>query len=89
MAGLVNNSHQIQCVDDFQNLINTPLRGTINAIRWKRKLAGDFSEIVENLLLLDITATYLSDVPAGYLLDVTSRYLLDITPRYLSDITAK
>lgn len=51
MAGLVDNSHQIQCVNDFQNLINTPLRGDINAIRWKRKLAGDFAEIVEKVVL--------------------------------------
>ena len=51
MADLINNTNQIHGVDDFKNLINTPFRGPINAIRWKRTLVGDFSEIVEKVAL--------------------------------------
>jgi hypothetical protein len=52
--------NQIQQVANFQDLISTPFHGEMNAICWKRKLIGDFSEIVnavqlsENMEELDV-----------------------------------
>ena len=59
---MINLSHaeqQIHCVTNFKDLVSTPFYGAINAICWSRKLAGDFSEIVnkiavqENIAILD------------------------------------
>lgn len=59
---MINLSHaeqQIHCVTNFEELVSTPFYGAINAICWSRKLAGDFSEIVnkiavqENIAILD------------------------------------
>lgn len=51
---------QIHQVTNFQNLVSTPFHGEMNAICWKRELAGDFSEIIqkvklneENIVVLD------------------------------------
>lgn len=44
-----NRSHtenQIQYVTNFQDFVSASFHGKINAICWKRELAGDFSEIV-------------------------------------------
>jgi hypothetical protein len=41
--------HQIHCVTNFQDLVDTPFNGEMNAICWARKLTGDFSEIVNKL----------------------------------------
>ena len=49
MGDITKTSHQIQCVDDFKDLISTPFHEDINAICWNRNLIGDFSEIVEKL----------------------------------------
>lgn len=38
-------------VSSFQDLVAAPFKGTINAICWARKLAGDFAEIVEKIEL--------------------------------------
>ena len=43
--------NQIQCVTNFQDLVSTPFKGKVNAMAWARKLAGDFSEIVEKVEL--------------------------------------
>ncbi len=45
-------SAQIQSLSSFQELISTPFRGEINAICWSRKLSGNFSEIIEKLVLV-------------------------------------
>ena len=42
---------QIQCVESFDDLINTPYHENINAICWKRNLIGDFSEIAQKVSL--------------------------------------
>lgn len=59
---MINSSptkNQIQCATNFNELVNTPFYGEINAVYWKRELKGDFSEIVkkvnviENITVLD------------------------------------
>ena len=42
----MNNTKSIK---SFQELITTPFSGAINAFYWKRKLVGDFSEIVQKI----------------------------------------
>lgn len=41
----------INSVANFHDLVSTPFAGEINAICWARELQGDFSEIVEKLIL--------------------------------------
>lgn len=41
----------INSVANFHDLVSTPFAGEINAICWARDLQGDFSEIVEKLIL--------------------------------------
>jgi hypothetical protein len=41
----------INRVTNFHDLVSTPFAGEINAICWARELQGDFSEIVEKLIL--------------------------------------
>jgi hypothetical protein len=41
--------HQIHCVTNFQDLLDTTFKGEMNAICWTRKLTDDFSEIVNKL----------------------------------------
>lgn len=41
----------INRVANFHDLVSTPFAGEINAICWARDLQGDFSEIVEKLIL--------------------------------------
>ncbi len=59
MINLSKAEYQIQCVENFQDLVSTPFHGAINAICWTRKLTGDFVEIVnkvslkENMEVLD------------------------------------
>jgi len=59
MIDLSSAENQIQSVTNFQKLVSTPFHGEINALCWKRKLIGDFSEIVrkvtfnENMTTLD------------------------------------
>jgi hypothetical protein len=51
MIDLTQAENQIHIVENFQDLISTPFRGTINAICWSRNLIGDFAEIVEKVAL--------------------------------------
>lgn len=45
-----SSSHsQIQIVGNFQDLIATPFSGEMNAMCWKRKLIGDFEELVNQV----------------------------------------
>lgn len=45
-----SSSHsQIQVVGNFQDLIATPFSGEMNAMCWKRKLIGDFEELVNQV----------------------------------------
>lgn len=46
------NKH-IQFVSSFNDLISTNFHGNINVIGWKREIKGDFSEIVQQLILVD------------------------------------
>lgn len=55
-----NLKPQVHQVANFHDLVSTPFHGEMNAICWKRELAGDFSEIVskvelneENIVVLD------------------------------------
>lgn len=45
--------HQIHTVTNFQDLVSTPFNGVINALCWPRNLTGDFSEIVEKVVLTE------------------------------------
>lgn len=42
---------RVKVVGSFEELINTPLDGELNALCWERTLPGDFREIVERLAL--------------------------------------
>lgn len=49
MINLSQSQSQIQCVSNFKDLISTPFQEEINAILWKRKVIGNFAELVEKL----------------------------------------
>ena len=51
MENKSHTEHQIQYVTNFQDFVTASFRGKMNAICWKRKLAGDFSEIVRQFEL--------------------------------------
>ena len=51
MSDLSLSENQIHFVTAFQDLLKTDFLGKINAICWKRKLIGDFSEIVQKIEL--------------------------------------
>lgn len=51
MIDLSHAENQVHCVTNFQDLVNTPFQGNMNAICWPRKLTGDFSEIVKKVAL--------------------------------------
>lgn len=59
MTDLPRAEHQIRCVTNFEDLLSMPYDGEVNAICWKRELAGDFGEIVrkvklnENIVVLE------------------------------------
>ena len=53
MINLSDAEHQIQCVTNFKDLVSTPFHGEVNALCWTRKLKGDFSEIVNKVVLND------------------------------------
>ena len=49
MINLSQSQDPIGCVKAFNDLISTPFQGEVNAIFWKRKLIGDFAELVEKI----------------------------------------
>ena len=49
MKNIKHATHQIQEVHSFQDLMQTPFHGTVNAICWNRTLRGNFAEIVQKL----------------------------------------
>ncbi len=51
LTDLTSSENQMRSVTNFQDLISAPFQGEMNAICWKRKLSGDFSEIVEKIKL--------------------------------------
>jgi hypothetical protein len=51
MIDLSQTEHQIHCVTNFQDLIATSFYVAMNAICWTRSLKGDFSEIVNKIVL--------------------------------------
>ena len=51
MIDLPQAENQIQYVTNFQDLISTSFQGEVNAICYRRKLIGDFSEIVRKIEL--------------------------------------
>lgn len=57
MIDLSKAENQIHCVTNFKELVSTPFYKEINAICWKRKLIGDFSEIVKKVELNGNIAT--------------------------------
>lgn len=60
MSQFVHSENQIQYHNNFEDFMATPFQGTSNAMCWKRKLVGDFSELVqqfafaENMLEVDL-----------------------------------
>lgn len=53
MTDKYNKEYQIQNVQSFEDLVCSPFHGNINAICWRRKLNGDFSEIVHKVEAID------------------------------------
>ena len=51
MIDVPQAENQIQDVTNFQDLISTSFQGEVNAICYRRKLIGDFSEIVKKIEL--------------------------------------
>ena len=51
MIDLSLTEHQIHSVTNFKDLVSTPFHAAINAVCWTRKLAGDFAEIVNKVVL--------------------------------------
>ena len=51
MTNISHVKNQIHNVTNFQDLISTPFHEEVNALCWTRKLIGDFSEIVEKVVL--------------------------------------
>lgn len=51
MSTVSLSNNQIRAVQNFQDLVSVPFRGTMNALCWERSLEGDFSEIVNNMKL--------------------------------------
>lgn len=51
MKNLPQTENHIHLVSTFEDLVLTPFQGAINAMCWKRKLIGDFSEIVNKVKL--------------------------------------
>lgn len=51
MIDVPQAENQIQYVTNFQDLISTSFQGEVNAICYRRKLIGDFSEIVKKIEL--------------------------------------
>lgn len=49
MKNATSSESSIQTVTSFQDLMDTPFEGKINAMCWNRKLEGDFAEIVKKL----------------------------------------
>ena len=45
--------NQIQYVTNFEDLVSVPFHGEMNALCWKRHLAGDFGEIVNKIKLTE------------------------------------
>ena len=47
-AGLTNNAlyRRIKIVNSFDELVNTPFSDGVNALCWRRQLAGDFAAVV-------------------------------------------
>ena len=59
MINLSSTENQVLAVSNFNELMETPFQGAINALFWKRDLEGDFAEIVqkfkfdENMIVVD------------------------------------
>ncbi len=51
MIDLSTIENQIHCVTNFEDFVSTSFHGEMNAICWRRKLIGDFSEIVKKIEL--------------------------------------
>lgn len=51
MATQLSSNIQVKHVSNFNDLVNTPFQGAVNAVCWKRELHGDFSEIVKKIAL--------------------------------------
>jgi hypothetical protein len=48
MPNTLPSDQQTLTVTNFNDLVNTPFQGSINAVCWKRLLQGDFSEIINS-----------------------------------------
>ena len=51
MIDVSNTENQIHFVTNFEELVSTAFVGEVNAICWRRKLVGDFSEIIKKVKL--------------------------------------
>lgn len=63
----VNPPPRVLYVDSFDALVSTPMAGGINALCWRRELAGDFAEVVAALTvgegITSLSAEILLDLP--------------------------
>lgn len=65
MSSNFSDNNQISIVSTFDELINTKFQGELNAICWRRNLAGDFREIVTKLQLKEnVTAISVKELLA-------------------------
>jgi hypothetical protein len=53
MTDLLKAENQIHYVTNFEELVSTPFQGEVNAMCWTRKLAGDFYEIIDKIILTE------------------------------------
>lgn len=57
--------HRIKTVGSFDELVNTPFRGGVNALCWQRDIVGDFAEVVAAIDAADEIVTLGPDTLQG------------------------
>lgn len=83
-----SSSHsQIQIVGNFQDLIATPFSGEMNAMCWKRKLIGDFEELVNQVEVEENMVELTPETLVGLQLSVAGQLARDILLRDLKMLT--
>src|SRR5574343_1527893 len=57
MLLIANTDNQAMEVNSFHELMNTTFAGEINALCWKRKLLGNFEELIQKSILTENSTT--------------------------------
>src|SRR4051794_18562894 len=69
---------RIKVVESFQELVTTPFADGVNALCWRRTLAGDFGEVVEQLVVDEGMATLDEARLASLPVSAAGRVAIDI-----------